>query len=240
MHEIHSKDQNLDYSGIKGELKKQDMWIRNLYTHSQNLHSYVANIKETSTSHKKELLERVGQITEWVDYLHKSQLELKRDIRAFRGEMVALLKKNLEEYHNLMAQYLSLKHNELIEKDAELKKEIMEEMAAELKKYFSVHSQIQGTGKQPPEPLVNITLSEKAELSNPEKQILSLLFNEAKPMTYGHISKRLGKSLSTIRVYMNSLKAKRPIIEEFSAPGGSKVFSIKNSEMVKTLFNIQD
>jgi hypothetical protein len=58
-------------------------------------------------------------------------------------------------------------------------------------------------------------------------------------MTYEAIAKKLGKSLNSVRVYMNSLRSKKQIIDEFLAPNGTKVFSIKNSELVKTLFNIR-
>lgn len=75
-------------------------------------------------------------------------------------------------------------------------------------------------------------------LTNSEKWLLNVLFNSSEPITYDQIVAKTGKSLNTIRVYMNSLKNKGSLIEETVLPNGSKVFAITNKERVKKLYNI--
>ena len=75
-------------------------------------------------------------------------------------------------------------------------------------------------------------------LTNPEKKLLSLLFNETEPMTYEVISHKTGHSINTVRVNMNVLK-KKGVIEEHMLPSGVKLFALSNKEKIKKMYNLE-
>jgi hypothetical protein len=224
----------IDISPIRNELKKQNDWIMKLHAFSRDLHGYARYIEHSNAKHKREILENVNNLVRWVDYLHSSQITLKKEFNDLKITLNKTMRRDFEIYHKTMEEYLTLKLKESEVSKEELKKEVFNEVFSELKKEFL---------KQQPEKkeatVQQLEITTNAELTNPEKELLNMLFNESKPMTYEAMAKKLGKTVNSVRVYMNSLRTKKPIIEEFSAPNGSKVFSIKNSEMVKTLFNLR-
>ncbi len=75
-------------------------------------------------------------------------------------------------------------------------------------------------------------------LTNPEKKLLSIMFNEAEPLTYEQISHKTGHSINTVRVNMNILK-KKGIIEEHLLPSGVKLFALSNKEKIKKMYNLE-
>jgi hypothetical protein len=74
-------------------------------------------------------------------------------------------------------------------------------------------------------------------LSNPEKWLVGVLFNAEAPLSYAQIADRTGKTISTVRVYMNQLKLKG-FVEESSLPNGIKIFGLKHKAKVKALYNL--
>jgi hypothetical protein len=227
---MHGSEQEKGLNNIREELKKQDTWLKYLHNYSKDLHKYTSYINDSNTRHKTEIVSELNKINQWVSYLHESNKSLKQEISALKTEMRKLLKNDFEVYHKTLEQYLKLKFEEEHAKKEELRSSIL----AELKENRRINNEDNA------KPISSIMpYNAEYELTNPEKALLNLLFNENKPMTYEAMSKKLNKSVNSVRVYMNSLRAKKQIIDEFLTPNGSKVFSIKNSELVKTLFNIK-
>lgn len=77
-----------------------------------------------------------------------------------------------------------------------------------------------------------------ALLTNPEQKLLNILFNEENPVSYDKITRATGQSVNTVRVNMNSLK-KKGLIEENLLPTGIKLFSLKNKERIKKIYNLE-
>jgi hypothetical protein len=211
-----------DLSALKQEVQRQQEWLRQLHNHSKELHKYSDYIFQSNVRHKKEIIEQINSITKWIEHFNETNLAMKREIFELKVSIRKTLKKDFEAYHNMMRDYLALKLNEhdTIKEDR-IKEKIKDEILNELNK-----------------PKIEIPLVQQVNIepSNPEKEVLNLLFNENKPLTYEQLAEKLNKSVNSVRVYMNSLKVKKPVIDEFVTPSGSKVFSIKNAEMVKTLF----
>jgi hypothetical protein len=221
---------DVDMSSLKHELKKQEGWIGQLHHHSRELHKFTSYINDSNAKHKKEMISQLNSVIKWIDHFNESHITLKKEINELRTNFRKTLRNDFEAYHKLMEEYLRLKLDDEKISREKLRQEITNELKAML--------------TQKPEPKYEIPKQEAkiadmgSELTNPEKELLNLLFNEGKPLTYEQMASKLHKSVSSIRVYMNSLKVKRPIVEEFATPAGVKVFSIKNSEVVKTLFNL--
>ncbi len=234
------KQQPISVAPLKNELKKQEVWIKQLHTYSTGLHKYANSIHNSNAKHKKEILEQIDNLVEWVDYFNKNHIELKQEVNDLKTGLRKLLRNDFEVYHKTLEQYLVLKLAQESIKKNQIKEQIFNEIKQELFKQNERNQQVfppVNNGK----PINNIThYVNNDTLTNSEKDLLSLLFNENKPMTYENLSKKMNKSVNTIRVYMNSLKSKKQIIDEFIMPNGTKIFSIKNSEMVKTLFNIKE
>ncbi|MEM4397612.1 MAG: hypothetical protein QW757_03245, partial [Candidatus Woesearchaeota archaeon] len=178
-------------------------------------------------------------------YLNENQNNLKKEFHEFKFNIKNRLREDLSYYHELIEEYLTFKIEKLEKRILE-QKSIIEKISEEKSNKIdieklkeSILNELKESLKENKNNIEKFNQKTKIEneLTNSEKQILSLLFNEGKPMTYEQISEKLNKPVNSIRVYMNSLKLKKPIVEEYLTPAGSKVFSIKNSEMVKTLFN---
>jgi len=223
----------VDLGPLRKQINAQHNRIEYLHNYSRELAKYAGYIKNSNVKHKKEIIEHLSKIGKWINYLHTNALAIKKELSALKREIRNQLKNDFEVYHNILKEYIELKigQKELEQEDIDnLKKQIIEEIKSELYDNFQVPVSQDHIIKESDN-------AYKVELSNPEKQLLSLLFNENQPLTYQSIAKKLSKSISSVRVYMNSLKSKKDIIEEFVTSNGSKVFTIKNSEIVKTLFN---
>ncbi len=86
-------------------------------------------------------------------------------------------------------------------------------------------------------PQVQQVFSAAHSLTNPERKLLNLLIEQSDPITYSRIAQMTGNSINTVRVVMNSLK-KLNLIEENTLPSGEKLFSAKNKEKIKKIYNI--
>lgn len=229
------KHRQPDFTPIKNELLKQESWIKEIHKNSKNLHNFANYIHESNIKHKKEMLDQITGLVKWVDYLNNNHTTLKQELHDLRHGLRKSLRSDFEIYHNTLEEYIKVRLNEVRLNKEEIKKELLEE----LKSAHTAEKQA-FSGSQTPNPARDIThYNAEIELSNPEKLLLNVLFNENKPLTYEDLSRKTGKSVSSVRVYMNSLKSKKPIIEDFLTPTGAKIFSVKNSEIVKTLFNIK-
>ncbi len=218
-----------DFFHLQRELSRQDKWLNQLHDFSKNLHGYTKYISESNTKHKKEIIKKIDNISQWIEHLNDSHITLKKELSTLKRDIRASLKKDFEEYHKILVQYLEHRLEEVPKHDT-LKEDILNEL--DTPKYEPIINDFEETDVN------NIThYNAPTELTNPEKELLSLLFNENKPLTYKNIAQKQNKSVNSIRVYMNSLKSKKGIIDEFKGPNGQKIFTIKNSELVKTLFN---
>ncbi len=224
---------NIDLSPLKKEMIKQQDRLNHLHLYSKNLHSYTSSIEESNIRHKREIIEQIKNISTWIEYLNSSNTGLKEEINELRRSFRKKLREDFESYHKILEEYLTFKLKEAEKSKESLKEEVIEELKSEIKK------QLDTSNQKSIEKVVEVSEKDSYVLTNPERELLTLLFNESKPLTYDQIALKLNKSINSVRVYMNALKVKKPIIEEFVAPNGAKVFSIKNSEMVKTLFNIR-
>ncbi|MGM5482758.1 MAG: winged helix-turn-helix domain-containing protein [Nanobdellota archaeon] len=74
-------------------------------------------------------------------------------------------------------------------------------------------------------------------LTNPETKLLNILMNEKDPISYSRIAENTGNSINTVRVVMNNLK-KKGVVEENVLPNGQKLFSAKNKEKIKKIYNL--
>jgi hypothetical protein len=233
------KQPTINIAPLKSELKKQEIWLKQLHTYSTDLHKYANYIHNSNAKHKKKILEQIDNLVNWVDYFNKNHLELKQEVTDLKLSLRKQLRHDFEVYHKTLEQHMALKLEQESMKKEQIKEQIFNEIMQEL--FRQNEKKQQGiTNEYNDKPINNIThYVNNDTLTNSEKELLNLLFNENKPLTYENISKKMNRSVNTIRVYMNSLKSKKQIIDEFITPKGTKIFSIKNSEMVKTLFNIK-
>jgi DNA-binding CsgD family transcriptional regulator len=228
-----------EMSALKDAVKRQEAWLSNLHKYSNDLHKYSNYIKESSVRHKSEVFEAISGISKWVDHLNRENRTLKEEVLELKAKIRHELKEDFKNYHETLFNYVSLRLDDKSHKE-KLKEELLTELRSEIIT-FDAKKPKQGIINEESSKGINNVMHYNAsiELTNPEKELLNLFFNENKPLTYETIAKKLNKSLNTVRVYMNSLKSKKEIIEEFITPNGTKVFSLKNSELVKTLFNIK-
>ena len=231
---FRQKDSSKEIARLRDELSKQDKWIRHLHEYSRDLHSYTSEIKRSNVSHKKEIMEHVVGMTRWIEYLNDSHNSMKREISGLRNSLKRALREDFEIYHKTLMEYLDMKLKDAKAETENLKEEMRQELRARMD---ALRPEIPASGSST-NMLYEKEYVPSVELTNPEKELLSLLFNENKPMTYEELAQKLNKSINSVRVYMNSLKSKKDIIDEFMASSGSKIFSIKNSEFVRTLYNL--
>jgi F0F1-type ATP synthase membrane subunit b/b' len=226
--------QDKELTEIKKQLKRQEHWLSNLHTFSEDLRNYAVHLKNSHSEHKKELFNHISSLNEWIEHFNSNHIALKKEINQLRSDLRKTLRKDFEVYHKTLSSYITLKLNEERENKDDLKQEILEE----LRQGLSTIKESNVNNEDLENPINNVMHYDyNVELTNPEKELLSLLFNENKPLTYENMAEKLNKSINSVRVYMNSLKSKKDIIDEFKSPSGKKIFSIKNSELVKTLFN---
>lgn len=214
---------------INEELRKQNTWIKQLHEFGVDLHKYTGSINDSNLKHKKEIISEINKVNKWITHLHVSNKLLKEEMASLKTDLGRQVRADFATYHKTLDEFLKLKFSETEEKQEKLKEKII----AELKETGIIN------GHNAKSDNVIMHYNEKKDLTNPEKELLNMLFNENKPMTYEDISRKLNKSLNSVRVYMNSLRSKKEIVEEYTTSKGQKVFSIKNSELVKTLFNIK-
>jgi hypothetical protein len=219
------------FDKVRYDLDVHKKWLSYLHAKTDELHSHADKVYDTHTQHRKEISEYASNITGWVNYLYKSQLKLEKDIKAIEGNIRLMLKEDIRKYHD---ELIAMLKSDFISNSAQVKairKEIVEEMKALIEQKIQAKSDNEG---------VQLTIRQESSLSMtpPEIDLVTILFNENSPMTYEDLARKTGKSINSIRVYMNSLKSKKDIVEEFRKPSGEKIFSVKNKEKVKTLFNV--
>ncbi|MBN2422077.1 hypothetical protein JXB41_02530 [Candidatus Woesearchaeota archaeon] len=220
------------FKNIHKHLDHQKEWIEHLHEHIKQLYKHANYIQENHQNHKEEVLTNIENLNSWVGYLHSSHKKLEKNLEKIEINIKQVMKKDLEKYHNDLLLYFENLIMNMNKQNPNLKDEILleveriiDEKTGQNKVKFSFDAPIK------PEPI-------EETLTSGEKELLNFLFNENTPLAYEDISRKLGRSINSVRVYMNSLKSKKDIIDEFRTPKGVKIFSIKSKEKVKTLYNL--
>jgi hypothetical protein len=216
---LNEMDDNLSsaFSRIKEELAVQRKVIGELYGHHHDFKS------STIVNHKR--------IAEWITYFDKS-------VKRLENDLTVLERKIHDEFETISNASLGLfrdAYSKNIKDSDALKKEILKEVEVFL---------AQNKNKTP---IINVDNVSNVKnvmpetsfdaLSNPEKWLAGVLFNTETPFSYSQIAEKTGKTVNTVRVYMNQLKLKG-FIDESTLPNGTKIFSLRHKAKVKKLYNL--
>lgn len=209
------------FSKIREDLHHHKKMIDELYI---NHHGFR---KTTHLNHQR--------IADWIKHFDLSIKQLDRDLRV-------LEKRYNEDFEALSTASLNLFKEAYAKniKDVQtIKKEVLKEVEVFLKENKQNHKEnipdanvanVSNIKTITPDPFFD-------SLSNPEKWLVGVLFNTEVPLSYFQIAERTGKTMNTIRVYMNQLKFKG-FIDESSLPNGIKLFSLRHKAKVKKLYNL--
>jgi len=230
-------------------------WLRKkikLEQMNSGLISAFTRIKEDLTEHKKLLAELYTnhhgfrkitalnhqRIADWIRHFDNSITRLEQDMKV-------LEKKINEEFEAFSTASLNLfkeAYTKNIKDVQAVKKEILREVEVFLQESKQKPKEPKETA--PINNIANVTNVKSItpepffdSLSNPEKWLVGVLFNVETPLSYSQISERTGKTLNTIRVYMNQLKFKG-FVDESTLPNGVKLFSLRHKAKVKKLYNL--
>ncbi|MBN1792373.1 winged helix-turn-helix domain-containing protein [Candidatus Woesearchaeota archaeon] len=221
--ELHSSLSSA-FLKIKEDLTLQKNFIEDLHKN----HSHLKD--NTSVNHQR--------IAEWIIHFDKSIKRLEKDLLTLENKIYADLATMVVDSSKKLEGSLHAHKAELHTLKEVLKEELKRDLLV-----FVEDSKL----KRASEPVINVdnvdnvnNITSEASfeaLSNPEKWLVGVLFNTEAPLSYAQIAERTGKSISTVRVYMNQLKIKG-FVEESSLPNGVKIFSLKHKAKVKKLYNL--
>ncbi len=254
LHELNSRLME-SFSAIKQDISQQAEWIDYLHKNTQNIH-------KKHDSHKSEVTVNLNKLNKWVKHLHSSSKSQTENIEALETAMLRafeLYNKHILDLHKKveMVQPQEVDTDNLKREVVAHIKPLMEAHQNDtkhiLRNHLERHTESLITSKikdfKPKEVIREkpvITPSEpkivhhysNAPLSNPEKKLLTMLFNSSDPLSYQQVSDQTGHSVNTVRVNMNLLK-KKNLVEENTLPSGVKLFNISNKEKIKKMYNLQ-
>lgn len=169
----------------------------------------------------------------WIEYFNKKSSETDHKINIL-ASYTKQLRESIEKNYIINEEFIKKVVDKYVEMPKIDKETLKQEILIEL-------SHVKTSLKDEPKEKIIIKTEQISQesLTKSEKWLINILFNFNNPVSYEQIVANTGKSLNTIRVYMNSLKNKSEIIEETTLPNGSKVFSISNKERAKKLYNLQ-
>lgn len=205
------------FSKIREDLSEQQKIVHELYHHHHGFKS------ATTLNHER--------MADWISYFDKSVRRLETDLKLLEkkihDEFEVLTNTSLNLFKEAYAKNL---------KDSDtLKKDILKEVEVFLAqaKHKTPINNIGNVNN------VNNVMPEVSfeALSNPEKWLAGVLFNTETPLSYSQIVEKTGKTINTVRVYMNQLKFKG-FVEESTLPNGTKIFSLRHKAKVKKLYNL--
>ena len=205
------------FDRVKDELASQRKVVQDLH---ESHHDFR---KATILSHQR--------MAGWITHFDQS-------IKRLEGDLIKLETRLRDETYSVSAQ--SAKR---LEEVLERQKSELSGLKADLKReveVFIADSKLE-------EPIINVDNANNVNnitpelnydgLTNPEKWLVGVLFNAETPLSYAQVVEKTGKTVSTVRVYMNQLKMKG-FIEESALPNGIKIFSLKHKAKVKKLYNL--
>jgi predicted RNA-binding protein YlqC (UPF0109 family) len=192
----------------------------------------VDHLSERHVELDKRHSENLEIMKQWIEYFNKRHEETDSKFQIV-VTYVKQLRENIDKNQKMNEEFIKKVIDEYVEIPQVDKNKLKEEILNEL-------NYVKTTLKD--EKITDIVQKtdelSRNLLTNSEKWLINILFNSTEPMTYEQIVGKTGKSLNTIRVYMNSLKNKGSIIEETTLPNGTKVFAVSNKERVKKLYNV--
>lgn len=212
------------FSKIKEDLASQRQFLHDL---NENHDGFK---RTTSLNHQR--------IADWITHFDGSIRRLENDMRFLEKKIQTDFDKITTTSLNLFQEAYSKNI-----KDVEaVKKEILKEVEVFIRENKHKQSQTQSQA-----PVINVNNVDNVRnitpetsfeaLSNPEKWLAGVLFNIEAPLSYTQIAERTGKTINTVRVYMNQLKLKG-FIDESTLPNGTKIFSLRHKAKVKKLYNL--
>lgn len=168
---------------------------------------------------------------QWIEYFNRKHMETDQKIQVLATYSVQL-KESMERNRAMDEEFIKKVIDDYVEIPKVDKDKLKEEILSEL--HF-----LKNTLKSETKERIIVKTAEISDniLTNSEKWLLNVLFNINGPVSYEQLVTKTGKSLNTLRVYMNSLKSKGDLVEETTLPNGSKVFAISNKERAKKLYN---
>ncbi len=211
------------FTRIKEDLHSQKKFLEDFYEQHHGFKN------TTSLNHQR--------MAEWIKHFDSSIKRIEKDMvvlqRGVRAELNSMSKASVNLHKEAYARNIKELHA--------AKKEILREVEVFMKENHEKHV------KTLPKPLVNVDNVTNVKnimhetsfdnLSNPEKWLVGVLFNTQDPLSYSQISKKTGKSINTVRVYMNQLKFKG-FVDESTLPNGVKLFALRHKAKVKKLYNL--
>ena len=209
------------FTKIKEDLHLQKRVLEELHV------SHHGFRKHTSLNHQR--------MADWIKYFDASIRKLDQDVRVLENRLN-------DDFEKLSTASLNLFQEAYAKniKDVQaVKKEILKDVEVFLNE--NKNKQVEKANLANVANISNVKpiMQEPYfdSLSNPEKWLVGVLFNAENPLSYSQISERTGKTLNTIRVYMNQLKIKG-FIDESTLPNGIKLFSLRHRAKVKKLYNL--
>jgi len=203
------------FKGLREDLSNQSRWIT--YLHNNHI-----LIRDEHDKHRTVIKEDIGHVKSWINHIYDTTKDQEAKLEALQheiGEAFKVYNENLGRLYEMVNDRSDI-----------------ESLRAELL------SEIEGMKKHHEEMLAKVSsvqpAAEASSISTPEQRLLNFLVNQADPMSYDQISLKTGHSINTVRVNMNSLK-KRNLIDETLLPSGVKLFSVKNREKVKKIYNVE-
>ena len=251
------------FSAMRNDLMEQSRWISYLHEHTMGLKESHSSHKQELVANKQDLLVQKQdlvlhqkKVIKWIEYLNESSQKQQKDLQKLQ-ESIANAIGVYNEHLTELYERVETSKSKINEK--KMKALVMEEVQEMLEDYESkshkdiekhVEKHVRGHVSKLkedlmelaetaiPEPETKIVHMSHSPLSNPEQKLLTLLFNEADPLSYDTISQKTGHSINTVRVNMNSLK-KKGLIEDHTLPSGVKLFNLTNKEKIKKIYNLQ-
>ncbi len=226
----NEKKAEVDLTGHFSEVHKHlgyhKMWINYLHENIRQITQNTDNLHKHHSYHSEEVKRSIDGLNKWVEYLHSSNQKMEKDLTRVEDSIKRQLRKDMEKYHEELLTHIQ---------DLIVTRTDMSQARADI--LTEMEKRLDERPKRQEIPLKMPVFSSE-ELTSSEKELVNFLFNQSAPLTYSDIANRMRKSVNSVRVYMNALKLKKDLIEEFRQPNGTKIFGLKNREKVKTLYNL--
>lgn len=220
------KNLSVSFSNIKTDIDQQKQWLQYLHEHHEEL-------KQHHHAHKTNNEQQLQHVQRWIQFLHEFQQSQHKYVQSVEHSL-RLAISSYNDHFAKVYQKLEALEKSMPQLDTEaLKHSIKQELAEQVKVLQQSAPQVSLSAS---DSSVSAVVSRR--LSNPEQKLLSLLFNEDHPLTYGQLFQKTGKNINTLRVTMNNLK-KNNLVEENQLPNGVKVFAVANKEKIKKMYNLE-
>jgi hypothetical protein len=206
------------FTKIKEDLHMQKKVLAELH---ENHHGFR---KHTSINHQR--------IADWIRHFDASIKKLDQDVKVLENR----LNDDFEKLSTASLNLFQEAYSKNIKDVQAVKKDILKDVEVFLNENKNkLGEKVNVANVSNVKPIMQEPYFDS--LSNPEKWLVGVLFNAENPLSYSQIAERTGKTLNTIRVYMNQLKIKG-FIDESTLPNGVKLFSLRHKAKVKKLYNL--